>query len=207
MKPVLVIGLTGGIGSGKSVAAESFAAHGVPVIDADVLARELVAPGCPALEEIHRAFGPSVLTASGELDRRRLRELVFADEQRRHELEAILHPRVYAEIAHRLAALDAPYAVTVVPLLLETAGWELVDRILVVDAPEELQLSRATARDGTSREAVARILAAQIPREQRLALADDVLTNDGDLASLAHQVDALHRRYSSLAASIATHRQ
>lgn len=203
MRPALVIGLTGGIASGKSAAAALFAERGVPVVDADVVARQLVEPGEPALEEIRRVFGPSLLDASGELDRRRLRELVFADDARRRELEAILHPRVYARIARELDSLDAPYAVAVVPLLLETGGRELVDRILVVDAPEELQISRTIARDGTTPEAAARVLAAQLPRARRLACADDVITNDADLASLARQVDALHRRYLELAASIA----
>ena len=203
-RPALVIGLTGGIGSGKSAAARLFAERGVPVVDADVVARDLVAPGEPALEEIHRAFGATVLTDDGELDRQRLRELVFASEARRRELEAILHPRVYTEMARRLAALDGPYAVAVVPLLLETGGREMVDRVLVVDAPEEVQIERTAARDGSSREAVARILAAQMSREARLAAADDVLENDGDLDALAARVDALHRRYLALAASVAS---
>lgn len=203
MRPALVIGLTGGIASGKSAAAALFAERGVPVVDADVVARQLVAPGEPALEEIRCAFGPSVLDASGNLDRRRLRELIFENDARRRELEAILHPRVYARMAHELGSLDAPYAIAVVPLLLESGGRELVDRVLVVDAPPELQISRTIARDGTTAEAATRVLAAQLPRARRLACADDVLTNDGDLASLAHQVDCLHRRYLELAASIA----
>lgn len=202
-----MVGLTGGIGTGKSTVASLFAEHGVPVIDADVLARELVEPGRAAYEEIRAAFGSEILGAAGELDRRRLRELVFADEQRRRRLEEILHPRVYAEIEARLEALDDAYAVVVVPLLLETGGAELVDRVLVVDASREHQIQRTSRRDGATAAQVESIVAAQMERSARLEAADDVLSNDADEASLATRVAELHRRYLAESRRVARRRR
>ena len=199
--PPLRIGLTGGIASGKTTAARRFAELGVPVIDADEVARALVAPGEPALTEVARRFGAAVLTPAGELDRRALRELVFADTAARRDLEAILHPRIKAEMAHRAAAVTGPYLLLVIPLLIEGGARDDLDRILVVDAAEEAQLARLAARDGGSPDQARAILGAQAARVERLARADDVLRNDGDVKSLRDQVDRLHQRYLQLAAA------
>lgn len=197
-----VIGLTGGIGSGKSVVAGRFAALGVPVIDTDVLARELTRPGQPTLARIVAAFGEDILTAAGELDRAALRRKVFADAAARQRLEAIIHPAIAARVAARLQCLPhgAPYALLVVPLLVERPGWrERVDRVLVVDCPESLQIERVMARNGLARAEVEAILAAQASRQQRLAIADDVIVNDDGLERLAEAVARLDRRYRLLA--------
>lgn len=207
MRPNLVIGLTGGVGSGKTAVADLFADFGVPVIDADELARSVVQPDRSAYAEIVREFGNAVLTPTGELDRRLLRESVFADPEKRRLLEAIIHPRVYAEIESQLAALDATYAVVVVPLLIETGGTDLVDRVLVVDAPEELQIERVSRRDGTTPAAVRQILAAQLDRETRLAAADDIIENDTSESSLRDKVSALHHRYLEISSRIASRGQ
>ena len=207
MRPALVIGLTGGIGTGKSTVARLFAEHGVAVIDADDLAREVVEPGAPAYDEVRDAFGEQVLTATGELDRRRLRQLIFTNQEHRRRLEAIVHPRVYAEMKRRLDEVEGPYAIVVVPLLVESGGSDLVDRILVVDASEEIQIRRTSLRDETPPEAVARILDAQLDRQSRLAAADDVLTNAADEASLDAAVASLHRRYLAEAERFATRRR
>ncbi len=206
MRPHLVIGLTGGIGTGKTAVANHFSALGVPIIDADELARDAVAPGQIGYEEIVREFGAEVLTSTGELDRRLMRKRVFADPAKRSRLEAILHPRVYAEIERRLNALDDAYAIVVVPLLIETGGSALVDRVLVVDAPEDLQIERASQRDGSTREDVERILAAQLDRETRLQSADDVIENNSSESSLAQKVSMLHERYLAEAARVASKR-
>ncbi len=206
MRPHLVIGLTGGIGTGKTAVANHFSARGVPIIDADELARDAVAPGQIGYEEIVREFGAEVLTSTGELDRRLMRKRVFADPAKRSRLEAILHPRVYAEIERRLNALDDAYAIVVVPLLIETGGSALVDRVLVVDAPEDLQIERVSQRDGSTREDVERILAAQLDRETRLQSADDVIENNSSESSLAQKVSMLHERYLAEATRVASKR-
>jgi len=198
---MLKIALTGGIGTGKSIAAGYFAELGVPVIDADRLARELVVPGSPALLEIVAAFGPEVLGAEGELDRARLRHLVFSSPERRRRLEAILHPRIYAEMGRRTQALHAPYCILVIPLLLETGETAIADRILVVDAPEALQRKRVRARDGLNDAEFEAVLQAQVSRADRLRNADDVLVNDREPAQLKAAVAALHRRYLQRAAA------
>ncbi len=200
MRP-LRIGLTGGIASGKSTAARRFAALGVPVIDADAIAREVVAPGEPGLAAVVERFGPSILTAAGELDRRALRERVFADTAARRDLEALLHPRIRARMQALAERAEAPYVVLAIPLLAEGGARDRVDRVLVIDVPEELQLARVLARDGGSRAQAEAILAAQAGRTARLALADDVLENSGDITALERGVDELHRRYLALAAS------
>jgi dephospho-CoA kinase len=194
----LVVGLTGGIGSGKSAVAERFAALGVPVIDADLIARELVRPGSPALGQLARRFGPRVLR-SGELDRAYLRELVFRDPGQRQRLEAVLHPLIRQEIQLRIAACGAPYCIVVIPLLFETGQTDLVDRVLVVDAPAEVQVQRTRDRDGVSADQVRAILAAQVDRDARLRQADDILVNDGALEGLDQQVARLHTKYLNLA--------
>lgn len=202
----MVIGVTGGIGSGKTTVANLFSSLGVPVIDADDLARQVVVPGQPAHEEILQHFGPTVLTKSGKLNRRRLRERVFSDPAKRARLEAIVHPRVYAEMKQQLDCLETAYAIVVVPLLIESGGRELVDRILVVDSPEELQIARTTRRDGTTRAAIEKILAAQLDRSSRLSAADDVIENDGSVELLEQEVSRLHRQYLHEATRIASER-
>lgn len=195
----LVVGLTGGIGSGKSTIADFFTNLGITVIDADAIARALVEPGQAALQELAASFGEQCINADGRLDRAWLRDRVFADETRRHRLEAILHPRIRMEINRLIMAADTPYCVVVIPLLLETQQGDLVDRVLVVDSTEDRQLARASARDGSRREQVQAIMAAQASRAQRLAIADDVITNDGTLDELREQVRSLHEKYLALA--------
>ena len=196
---MLRIGLTGGIGSGKSTVAALFAHRGIPVIDTDVIARELVGPGQPALAEIAREFGNDLVTANGELDRGRLRQRVFDDPAARRRLEAILHPRIRAAVQQRLAALDTPYCLIVIPLLVETKFDEFVDRVLVVDVDEEYQRERTSRRDGVSSDAVARIMAVQAARQERLAHADDVISNSGRIEDLEPEIERLHARYLRLA--------
>jgi dephospho-CoA kinase len=196
---MLRIGLTGGIGSGKTTVADMFAGHGVPVIDADEIARALVTPYQPAYDEIIEAFGRAIVDDDGNIDRDKLRQLVFDNTQRRQELEAILHPRVRTEIHHRSLELDAPYCVIVIPLLIEADQLDLVERVLVVDLDEEKQVQRVGARSGLSEAEVRKIIAAQIERSERLRHADDVIENNADLASLEAQVEKLHRRYLTLA--------
>lgn len=201
MNGPLRIGLTGGIASGKSTVADLFAAHGVPVIDTDVIARELVEPGMPALDEIRSVFGNNVFDSDGRLDRRSMRALVFSDASRREELEAILHPKIRLETAARSQAADGPYQIIVVPLLVESPFRQFMDRILVVDCDEETQLRRLLARDSEGEDRARRIMAAQASRQARLAIADDVISNNDDLAATRRQVDKLHSEYLSLASS------
>jgi dephospho-CoA kinase len=193
------VGLTGGIASGKSLVADEFAALGVPVIDTDIVARQVVEPGEPALAQIAERFGSDVLTADGRLDRRRLRDHVFADAAERKALEAILHPVIRERSLAAAADADGPYQLLVVPLLIETDFRRLVDRILVVDCPESLQLERLLARDGEDPQQARRMMDAQIPRANRLAAADDVIDNSSSRAATRRQVAALHTRYLELA--------
>lgn len=193
------VGLTGGIASGKSTVAELFAAHGVPVIDTDKIARDVVAPGQPALAEIAAAFGSRFLDDRGALDRRRLRSHVFEADERRRQLEAIVHPRIEAATLAACATAGGSYQVLVVPLLLESGFDRHIDRILVVDCPVGTQRARLLARDTESPEQVERMLAAQLSREARLAHADDVIVNDGPLAQLRAEVQRLHQLYLRLA--------
>lgn len=199
--PPLVVGLTGGIGSGKSAAGAVFSRLGVPVIDADIIARELVVKGEPALAEIVAAFGQDILDAGGGLDRAALRQRVFADAAERQRLEAILHPRIRREIQRRISHVEAPYCVVVIPLLLEAGQTDLVDRVLVIDLPEHTQISRVAARDRLSQEQIPAILKAQASRETRLAAADDIIDNSGEPAELERQVHRLHDRYRDMAAA------
>lgn len=196
---VLVVGLTGGIGSGKTAVSDRFAQLGIPVIDTDLIARELVEPGQPALAEIAAEFGVDCLDDQGRIDRARLRQRVFADDAGRRCLEAILHPRIRTMARQRIAALTAPYCLLVIPLLAETGMTDLVDRVLVVDAPEEEQIYRVMTRDQIDEAQTRRILAAQASRDQRLALADEVLENSGDFVKLELQIADLHRHYLRLA--------
>lgn len=206
MRPALVIGITGGIGSGKTTVANLFSSLGVPVIDADELAREVVEPEQPAYEEILRLFGTGIALQSGELDRRQLRARAFTDPEARVQLEAIVHPRVYAKMQQLLNSLDTAYAIVVVPLLIESGGRDLVDRVLVVDSPEQLQIARTNRRDGTTPEVIEKILAAQLDRGARLSAADDVIENDGAEEALTEAVYALDHQYRSEAARIASER-
>ena len=198
---MLIVGLTGGIGSGKSTVAARFAERGVPWIDADLLTRELVEPGSPLLAEIVGTFGEAVLDPHGRLDRRGLRERVFADPAARSRLEALMHPAVYAAMRDRVAELEAPYCLLVIPLLIETGGDARVHRVLVVDVDEADQRQRTAARDGVDPAQVDAILASQASRADRLASADDVIDNRGTPSELEAQVERLHRRYLDLASS------
>ncbi len=196
---VFRIGLTGGIASGKTAVGEMFARLGVPVIDTDEIARQIVAPGQPALDEIVAAFGTDVLTPDGELDRPGLRRRIFADPDQRRMLQSILHPRIMDRALEISASAGGPYQVMVVPLLLETGFRQLVNRVLVVDCPEPVQRDRLAARDQAAPEQVARIMAAQTGRAERLSAADDVVDNAGSLEQTEAQVAALHRAYLDLA--------
>ncbi|MEJ6654682.1 MAG: dephospho-CoA kinase [Pseudomonas sp.] len=194
-----IIGLTGGIGSGKSAAAARFAeTHGIHVVDADIKSRVVVEPGRPALHQIVDRFGDAVLQQDGSLNRAVLRERVFRDPDERRWLEQLLHPLIREEIVSDLASADSPYALLVSPLLVESGQYQMTRRILVVDVPEALQIARTTLRDKVPEEQVKAILQAQAKREERLRHADDVITNDRDLAALHQQVDQLHQYYLTL---------
>jgi dephospho-CoA kinase len=197
MRP-LSVGLTGGIASGKTTVAKLFAARGIVVIDTDAIAREIVAPGRAALGRIVETFGRGVLDSSGALDRRRMRTLVFTDPAQRGRLEAILHPLIVDEMTRRSAQAQGPYLVLVIPLLAETGSRTYVDRVLVVDCPVEVQVARLLARDAEDERQALAMIASQATREQRLALADDVISNDGDLRKLEAQVEALDGKYREL---------
>lgn len=196
---MLRVGLTGGIGSGKSEAARQFAALGVPVLDADAIARDLVTPGSPLLAEILATFGEHLRLPDGSLDRAALGALVFGHPAQRRRLEALTHPAINAEMQARLAMLQSPYVVLMVPLLVEAGLTDQVDRVLVIDVPESLQRARIAQRDGHDAQHIAQILAAQTARSTRLAAADDVIVNDGDLDDLARAVERQHHRYLALA--------
>ncbi len=197
---VLRVALTGGIASGKSAVSAMFAELGVAVIDTDVIAREVVEPGQPALEDIRERFGDAVLDPDGRLDRASLRQRVFADDAARADLEAILHPRIGLETRRQALEATGSYQLIVVPLLVGSPLLDFVDRVLVVDCSEETQLERLLARDAESEEQARRMLAAQASREQRLAIADDIIRNDGSIDDLQRQVLRLDRRYRRLAA-------
>ncbi len=198
----LVIGLTGGIGSGKSTVAERFAARGADLVDADAIAHELSRQGAPGWEAVRAAFGDAVLRADGELDRAQLRNLVFRDPAAKVKLEAALHPLIGAEIGRRMAGWQAPYGLLMVPLLIEGGRYrDQIDRLLVVDCPEAEQIRRVMARSHLSEVEVRNIMAAQVSRADRLAEATEIIDNGGTLASLEPQVDALDRQYRELAAN------
>ena len=207
------VGLTGGIASGKTTVARLFAALGVPIIDADALSREITAPGSPLLRRIAERFGAELIGANGNLDRRALRSIVFTDPRARADLEALTHPAILQAMDERSASAGGPYQILVIPLLVEKrregrvdrAGPPgRVDRVLVVDCNEELQIRRLQARDGSTLDEARAILAAQSSRAARLEAADDVITNDGDLQSLRAQVERCHSRYHRLAAQAPT---
>jgi dephospho-CoA kinase len=195
-----VVGLTGGIGSGKSAVADLFAARDVAVIDTDAIAHELTAAGGAAMPAIRAEFGDRVVDADGALDRAAMRAIVFADPPARKRLEAILHPLIRAEGERRIAAATSPYVILMVPLLVESGSYrERVNRVAVVDCREETQIARVMNRSGLAREEVERILAAQATRAERLAAADDIIDNDGDIAALPPRIGHLHGEYLALA--------
>ena len=195
-----VIGLTGGIGSGKSAAADAFARLGATLVDTDVIAHALTAPGGAAIEAVRAAFGDDCIDASGAMDRAEVRARVFADASARKQLEGILHPLIRRESAARVAEAHGPYVVLVVPLLVESRDYRTrVDRVLVIDCPVETQIARVRARSGLAEDEARRIVAAQASRETRLAAADDVIDNSGTLEALHAQVERLHARYLALA--------
>ena len=197
---MLRVALTGGIASGKSTAADHFADLGVPVIDADLVARELVQPGEPLLEALARRFGPDILAADGSLDRRALRRRVFADPDERRALEALMHPAIHARMRQLAAQAEGPYLLLVIPLLVESDRDWGEDRVLLIDVPEALQRQRLMARDHCTAAEADAILAAQATCEARLARADDVIANTGDPQALRQAVERMHRRYLALAA-------
>lgn len=195
-----VVGLTGGIGSGKSAAAECFQEHGIVIVDADAVAHELTAPGGAAMADIEQAFGRTALTAAGALDRAAMRRLAFAEPAVRLRLEQILHPRIRRLCDERCAAAASPYVLLVVPLLVESGIYrQRCQRLAVVDCPEATQIARVMARNGMSRAEVERIMAAQATRAQRLAVADDVIDNSGPPEALLPQISSLHAKYLDLA--------
>jgi dephospho-CoA kinase len=196
-----VVGLTGGIGSGKTTVAELFAELGAGVVDTDEFAHALTGPGDAAMGEIVRRFGPQYVTADGALDRARMRKLAFGDPRAKKDLESILHPLIRREAERRVADSTAPYVILVVPLLFESDAYRtLVRRVLVVDSDQETRIERVRQRNNLLREEILAIMAAQVGQAERLRRADDVIRNDGDLAALEPQVVALHRKYLKLAA-------
>ncbi len=195
-----VVGLTGGIGSGKSAVADLFAAHGIAVVDTDAIAHELTAPGGAAMPAIRAGFGDGVATAGGALDRAAMRAIVFTDPAAKKRLEAILHPLIRTESERRIAAASSPYVILMVPLLVESGSYrERVNRVAVVDCREATQIARVMGRNGLPRAEVERILAAQATRAERLAAADDVIDNDGEIAALPPRIERLHGEYLALA--------
>ncbi len=195
---MLIIGLTGGIGSGKSTVATLFEKKGITVIDADQLARDLTLPGKPALKKIVENFGTDMLLANHTLDRSKLRKLIFKDDHKRIWLEQLLHPLIREELGQQINNAHSPYCIVMIPLLIETAPNPLINRILVVDAKKEVQLERAATRDKQTGSEIYAILSKQATRAQRLKAADDVISNMGSLEDLQGQVDALHKYYMSL---------
>lgn len=198
MSKAWVLGLTGGIGSGKSAAADAFAAQGIATIDADHAARWVVEPGRPALTKIVERFGDAILLGDGQLNRAVLREHIFAEPAQRQWLEALLHPLIRAEIKAFLEAAQSPYAILVSPLLIESGQYRNVQRVLVIDVPSELQMARALQRDQVSASQLRAIMQAQLQRDERLKYADDVLSNVADKATLQREVARLHQYYLTL---------
>jgi len=200
---MLVIAVTGGIGSGKSTVADLFRARGIPVIDTDEIARELVEPGEPLLGQIVSEFGKDYLDAGGRLNRRALRELVFRDAAARNKLEQMFHPLIHAQVVSRLEEIRAPYCLLIIPLLARAKQAYPYDRVLLVDAPEASRVQRSCLRDGQNPESIKRIIASQAPSTELAEIADDILDNSGDLHHLQDEVERLHRQYLQLAT--ATH--
>ena len=192
---MLIIGLTGGIGSGKSVASDKFKSLGVAVVDADVASRTVVEPGKPALKEIQDHFGSGIITAEGKLDRNKLREIIATDAKERKWLESVLHPKIGEQITKEISESTSVYTLFVAPLLLETNSQEMCSRVVVVDVPKDVQIQRTAKRDKVSSNQVEQMVAAQMDREKRLEKADDVLLNSGTIEDLEKQVEELHKKY------------
>lgn len=196
---MFVVGVTGGIGSGKTAATDRFAEHGITVVDADLASRVIVEPGRKAIQTIEAHFGSEVISADGSLDRRVLRNIVFNDPSERKWLEQLTHPLIAEEILHQIRNSSSVYTILASPLLLESSQHKMAQRILVIDVPESLQISRTIARDETNEEGVKAIIAAQMDRKKRLTLADDVITNDQSLEALHTAIDQLHLQYLAIA--------
>ena len=196
---MLIIGLTGGIGSGKSVASDKFASLGITVVDADVASRTVVEPGMPALKEIESHSGSEIIAGDGQLDRTKLREIIASDAEERKRLESVLHPRIGEQIAKEISESTSPYTLFVAPLLLETNSQEMCSRVVVVDVPKEVQVERTAERDEVSTDQVEQMVSAQMEREKRLGKADDVLLNTGTIEELEKKVEELHEKYLQMA--------
>ena len=192
---MLIIGLTGGIGSGKSVASDKFKSLGITIVDADVASRTVVEPGKPALKEIEDHFGSGIITAEGKLDRNKLREIIATDPEERKWLESVLHPKIGEQITKEISESTSVYTLFVAPLLLETNSQEICSRVVVVDVPKDVQIQRTAKRDKVSPNQVEQMVAAQMEREKRLEKADDVLLNSGTIEDLEKQVEELHKKY------------
>ena len=195
----MIVGLTGGIGSGKSQASKRFAMHRITVVDADIVAREVVVPGSPALQSIAQRFGSQVIETDGNLNRRKLRDIIFKTPTEKQWIEALLHPLINAEIRRQLNASTSLYTILESPLLLETKQYEMVDRILVVDVSEMVQIERASLRDNSDAQKIKAIMETQFSRQERCARAHDIIQNHGSIDELNQQVDKLHELYSELA--------
>ena len=196
---MLIIGLTGGIGSGKSVASDKFKSLGITIVDADVASRTVVEPGKPALKEIEDHFGSGIITAEGKLDRNKLREIIATDPEERKWLESVLHPKIGEQITKEISESTSVYTLFVAPLLLETNSQEMCSRVVVVDVPKDVQIRRTAKRDKVSPNQVEQMVAAQMEREKRLEKADDVLLNSGTIEDLEKQVEELHKKYIKMA--------
>ena len=196
---MLVVGVTGGIGSGKTAATDRFQALGITVVDADLASRIVVEPGRPALKAIEEHFGSGVINPDGSLDRRALRDIVFSNPDERKWLERLTHPLIAEEILRQIQASTSPYTILASPLLLESGQSRMAQRVLVIDVPEAIQIARTSSRDNTPPDSVKAIIAAQMPRNERLAKADDVIVNDDSLEALHKAVDQLHQTYLQLA--------
>ena len=195
---MLIIGLTGGIGSGKSVASDKFKSLGITIVDADVASRTVVEPGKPALKEIEDHFGSGIITAEGKLDRNNLREIIATDPEERKWLESVLHPKIGEQITKEISESTSVYTLFVAPLLLETNSQEMCSRVVVVDVPKDVQIQRTAKRDKVSPNQVEQMVAAQMEREKRLEKADDVLLNSGTIEDLEKQVEELHKKYMQM---------
>ena len=198
---MLRVGLTGGIGSGKTTVCNIFSELGVPVIDADMISHKLVCKGKPALKRIKEIFGDIIIDVNGELDRNRMRNIIFSDIKARKQIESILHPLIYNEIQKQVSKLNNPYCIICIPLLFETNSENKVDRILVIDVPKNIQLKRAVLRDDKSTMDIKKIIDTQAPRKHRLQSADDIIVNDGDIAKLRDQISKLDKKYNKLSAN------